>query len=1042
VAALAQLAGGWQGDPDDNPFARAVDQIRSQVPPSEPNTSDTPSRSVLPGGPESESAPLLSGTITDAETGEPIAGVTVRVSPQRGGRIHAMTTAADGTYQFSHVGADGAYRITLMAPDHVTPEEWRMTREVIELQTGGHVVKDYALERGCKVILTLLDEQGHPVPQANVYAAYALDDLGRGPKHPVRSDTTGQVSLGGLPQDEYLLMAAHRDYALAGQKIIFEEPGQVQAVTFVLPRGVDVVGVATCSDGLPAAGWIIHPQPQWWRSLFSWPRDDPIAEDGTFVLKHLVPGVHSLSVHIPVDGGSRGIWSTDVHLPPEDGVLELSIPKPSPHGRVSISGIVKYSSGEYGDYTWIMARSSAGHFGSTHLARGVRDFVLTDLVPGLYDLDVMMAGERHTFQNIKAPSQDVVLEVPLEPAVRFSAMVVDKTSRKPVTDFRFATTGESLWRLVRDPNGRFEVEGRGRESLRVTVRADGYDDAVVELRSSSEGPTVIELGIPYVLTGVVVDPAGRPVPGASVNYRCRRAAQEPPEGTFITETDVEGRFRVEDVPADTSYHWFVVRHPDYARCLTYIPMEQNGVTETRLVLHEGGAVEGYVYDQQGKRIPDTTIYFMDENHFPYWEENRARLGSVRTDADGFYHIDHMPEELCYAICGAVYRQFGTSCAAVVPKRGRTSRLDLGGLWKASGRLLKEGRPLADARVMVDYEAGYAGGFETHGMTDGQGRFTFWGVPTGLRRVYWGGEGSYSWARGWKTLGSFDFRRGVDLDLGDFEVTLAEVTVQWMTEDAATPLDRWSVALREYADQSFWGRIVGQPKLRTDDADPFVFSDVAAGVYEAVAQREGYPTIRTLFEITPGQESHHVVLSIPPGSATISGQVESGSSGPPPSLVLRRADERVVAQVQPDAQGHFEIQNLPPGSYAIGLASAAAGRTSALAQVILNPREHKTIRVPVEAREDQQQGYLVVLLVTEDGLPLATPHVWLERSGQVIKPHFSSDVGKSFAGPPGTYMLRAIHPACKDVHTTVEMESKQDRTIQEALKPVVITMMER
>jgi hypothetical protein len=1041
VAALAQLAGGWQGDPDENPFARAVDQIRSRVPPTEPNTGNVPSRSVLPAEVTPEPAPLLSGTITDAQTGRPIPGVTIRISPRGGGRAHDATSAEDGVYRFKTVGADGTYLIMFTAPDHITPEEWSMPREMVELRADGHVVKDYVLERGCKVILTLVDEQGRPVQQANVYAAYVSDEIGRGPKRPVRSDAAGRVSLGGLPQDEYLLTAAHPDYALAGQRITFEEPKQTKSVTFVLQRGIDVAGVAMCSDGLPAAGWVIQPQPQWWRSLFSWPRGDSIAEDGTFVLKHIVPGMHRLNIRISVVGGSRGIWSTDVNLPPEGGVLQLEIPKPSPFGRVSISGTVRFPGGENTDVVWIMARDNTGQSGGTFLDRWVRDFVLSDLTPGLYDIDVIAGSRWHTFKNIRAPSQRVVLEVPVQPVVRLSARVVDKTSRKPVTDFRFSLTNEPGWRQVRDPNGRFEIESRGQERPRVTVQADGYDETMAELRTDAQELTVIELGVPGVLAGVVVDPAGRPVEGASINYRYRRAAQEPPDGKFITNTDADGRFRVDDVPADTSGHWFVIRHPEYARCLTYVPMKQHEVTEARIVLHEGGAIEGYVHDWQGKPLRDTTIYVMDESHFPYWDENRARLGSAQTDADGFYRIDHMPEELCHVFCGAVYKQHGTSHASILPKRGRTSRLDLGGLWKASGRLLKDGAPVAHTRMMVDYQAGFSGGFETHTITDAQGAFTFWGVPTGLRRVYWGGEGSYSWARGWKALGSFDFRRGVDLDLGDFEVTAADVTVKLVREDESVPADRWSVTLQEYSDQSFWGRSVGPPAVRTGDADPFVFPGVSTGVYEAVAQREDYPPIRALFEVTAGQRTHHVVLSIPLGSASISGQMESGSSLPLPTLMLRRTDERVVVPVQPGVKGQFEVGNLPPGSYAVGLASAAAGRTSVLAQVTLDAREHKTVRVPVQTPQDPQ-GYLAVLLVTQAGLPLATPHVWLERSGQAIKPHFNSDIATSFAGEPGTYTLHAIHPGCQAVQTTVEMKSKQDQTIQEVLQPVVIIMTER
>jgi len=79
-------------------------------------------------------------------------------------------------------------------------------------------------------------------------------------------------------------------------------------------------------------------------------------------------------------------------------------------------------------------------------------------------------------------------------------------------------------------------------------------------------------------------------------------------------------------------------------------------------------------------------------------------------------------------------------------------------------------------------------------------------------------------------------------------------------------------------------------------------------------------------------------------------------------------------------------------------------------------------------------------VTERGLPLATPDVWLERDGQTIEPHFNTDDGKSFTGPPGTYTLHAQYPGYRSVRRTVEMKSRQDRTTQEIFRPLVVTMV--
>jgi hypothetical protein len=341
---------------------------------------------------------------------------------------------------------------------------------------------------------------------------------------------------------------------------------------------------------------------------------------------------------------------------------------------------------------------------------------------------------------------------------------------------------------------------------------------------------------------------------------------------------------------------------------------------------------------------------------------------------------------------------------------------------------------------VTYEAGVAQGFKAYTLTDASGRFAFRGMPTGQRQVYWAVPGGRNWDR-WIKLATVDFEQGVDLDLGDFEVTLTEVTVELAVEEPSVLLDGWEVVTQEYHDRHFRGRRVGQLQPRSDHLDPFVFANVPAGRYEAVASHEDYPAIREQFEVRPGQKSHNVAVTIPSGSGTLSGTLTSAQTEQQPALMLRSQDQRITAQVLPDADGRFAFSHLPPGDYTIGRASVAMSRTSRLAQVRLGPEEHKTIRIPVTPDDagHSDDGYLVVLVVTPEGLPLATPDVWLEQAGRIIEPHFNTDDGKSFTGEPGVYTLHAQYPGYRAVRATVEMKSDQDRTMQDILEPAVITM---
>jgi hypothetical protein len=1039
ITVLSRLADQWQGDPAENPFARAIQQIEARNRLREPNAPDRRQEPQSRVVPEAKPTYVLTGAITDAETGEPIKGVQVQVVPDGGGRVYRVTTDSNGVYGLDRVDKDGPHNVLLNAPDHITPAEWERPREILQLQTGGQVTRDYSLERGGKLVITAVDEKGRPVKGVNVYAAYVSDDMGRGPRRPSRSDANGVVTIGGLRLDTYLVMAAHPEFALAGQKVALEEPNQVKSLMLDLKKGVGVAGVATCSDGLPADGWSIEAKPLWWNSVYSWPYNDPVAEDGTFILKHIVPGPHRLGVFIPEKGGSRGIWSTDVNLPPENGVLDLKIPKPSPHGRVSISGTVKFIGGSYEQGFWIHAASAEGSFGSTYLYGGKRDFTITDLVPGLYDLDITIAGQRREFNNIKAPAEDLVLEVAVPRSLRVSGRVIDAWTRRPVTSFELREVGQQEYRRISDPNGAFEVQSYGPE-CRVQVRADGYGDKITDnLYRDSNEPVLVELGPPVSISGVVVDEAGRPIEGATVNYRYTRSANEQPDAKYITSTDADGRFTADNLSTDDSWRWFVFRHPDYARIIKMLEFSTDRGTEVKIVLSKGGTVEGRLYDWQGKPLANTTIYFMDESHFPYWKQNRARLGSVTTDGDGLYRIEHLPEELCYAFREDPDNQLGVVQAAVVPDRGRTRRLDIGGPWKATGRLLKDGQPVANTPLLVTYEAGIAQGFTAYTVSDSDGRFAFYGLPTGQRSVYWAMPGMRNWDR-WMTLGTFGFQEGVDLDLGDFDTSLAEVTVDLVMEDTAIPAEGWSVIVQVYDERYFRGRQAGLLKPRSDPAEPFVFSNISVGRHDALAQRQGYPTIRQPFEIKAGQSAGRVVVTVPAGSASISGKVTSGKVQQP-RLMLRSVDEQITAEVQVNPDGTFEVKNLPAGRYIFGHAFAALERTSTLAEVTLGPQEHKTITIDADRADAGRdaEGYLVVVVVTQEGIPLATPSVWLERAGRVIAPQFDTDDDKSFAGDPGPCVLHAEYPGYRPVQTTVELKSKQGRTTQDILAPLVITM---
>ncbi|MHC4743622.1 MAG: zf-HC2 domain-containing protein, partial [Planctomycetota bacterium] len=322
IEALSRLAEQWEGDEGENPFKRAIEEIRARLERQEtkPEPVEEQGQSEQLQG-EFEAEGVLSGFISDVNTGEPIKGVKV---------------------------------------EYITVEGWSETEEIVRLKREAEFVKHFELEYGGQINIRVVDEEGRPIKRAYFYAAYVSDDMGRGPKDSLGSDSEGVVFFGGLKAAEYWISAWHKDYAVAGKKVVIEEAREVKSVVFEMKKGIEIAGKAVCSDGLAAGGFGIEALPTWWHGSHS-PLDHRISEEGTFLLPHIVPGRHRIRFSIPRDDGSRVVWSIDVNLPPVDGFLELDIPKPSLHKRVSISGTVEYVGGETGSGVWLHAHSDAGN---------------------------------------------------------------------------------------------------------------------------------------------------------------------------------------------------------------------------------------------------------------------------------------------------------------------------------------------------------------------------------------------------------------------------------------------------------------------------------------------------------------------------------------------------------------------------------------------------------------------------------------------------------------------------------------------------------
>jgi len=744
-----------------------------------PPTPDSASSETVVPPFEFEPKGVLSGLITDTETGEPVVNAWVEIA---GGPSRRVQTDAHGFYSFDKVPQAGNLNVSVDALTHVGIQRGR-DNPAVNLSDDKQVVRHFQLPKACMVDVWVVDANGVAIADARVTVGSLLDDYGRAPGRFADRRTTdpnGYVLLGGIPSGtmDYLITAwhsvevgqeklapgryvRHSAYDYAPGKVVTQlpDPNVIPQVTIVLEDGVDVPGYAEYSDGAPAAGVRLIPRPAWWHSSYSL-HSLQTADDGTFTFKHITPGVYHIarSIRHSTGGGTvRGL--TQVQLPPADGEpLVIRIPEKSPGSLVAITGTITISGGKTPGFLRVEAYSQAGATAMiaqpTRAADGTTRFNLNKLAPGKYALEFIGDNiERKTLRDVAAPTSDLQVELVYAPKPTLTGAVLDATTGEPIQHFRARVRRrrclrglpyvlQNQWTHVDDTRGRFSLDTRGPGVYEVQVWAEGYAPRWSDPIDTDAGdPITISLSRGGTVTGVVVDEAGKAVAGAKVTPLSTACGVMPKTRAEFTSEDgvtetVNGVFTLKNLPPGVET--FKATHPDHAFGIVtdVVVHEGDTTTDVEIVLTEGATVEGYVYDEYAAPQAGRTLFFQnsrgygDSNYDDVW-----RLASVVTDSNGFYRVAHLPEEVCYVKRVDTSRALGVVRRAVVPRTGAVTRLDFGGTPIVAGSVVLKGQPQAKTKLWLSpADATEMRLLTSYAMTDEHGAFTFNGVAPGVYAI--------------------------------------------------------------------------------------------------------------------------------------------------------------------------------------------------------------------------------------------------------------------------------------------------------------------
>jgi hypothetical protein len=991
---------------------------------------------------EEDESPALHGTITD-EDGNPVTDATLELTGSQAvdnGGIQYFTTKTDenGRYRFEPVEASDDFRLQITSTAWVGLTDWR-TLPQLRLTPGEDVERAFQLQRACRVFLRTIDEAGQPVANVRILAASLAAERFRGGADRARTDKLGFAVVGGLApsETEYILATYHNDYAFAKLQLKLDDPDANVSHVLVLSKGVDVKGVAICSDGKPAAGWRVNAMPHWWR-FGSSPNGALIDENGAFTLPHVTPGDYDVSVSVPLGDGMsrRENVLTGVALPVPQ--LELKLRMPSPGSMAAIAGTITFVGGEPKESIMASASSEDGeHRANAMIRPGAREFRITPLPPGQYTLRFDSTEiEEARIDGVTAPAEDVEVELRVAGKPRLVGQAVRAGGGEPLSGLRIRVlkTGylrgpgyvqDPQWREIIDAQGRFEVDLVGPGVYQVVAIADGLaptrSDDVNTDRYQGELVT-LELSEGSSLSGKVVNEVGQPIDGARVIPLAHAGFAEAQRAGRITADEgsvetVDGEFTLEHLaPGQEALR---VVHPDYCFALVGdVTVGEDPTTLEPIVLTRGGSVQGRVFDIAGRPEAGVTLYFQDERGYGgIGDEEAGRFATAVTDREGRFEVHRLPEQLCHVVREDPWEAWGVVRHAVLPENGVTHTLDLGGDNAVTGQLLINGTPLAHTRIQLGGDSSNFGVFKAYAQTDGEGQFAFWGPAPGRRTLYYAAPNTRN---EWIKVRDVTIMPD-DSELGSIDLRTATLTVHVrMLSDA---IDAARVSLIQYDATWAHGDQAGVLALRTAVDDPWVFEQVPVGAYELLCGRPDNVTLRQRIDLGPDEPTPAVTVEWPPSGAALHGTVDVAALGDPGVLhtvKLWSKDQRFSTTLRL-RDGAYEVRELPAGDYY--LTDKDTRTAKPVIEFTLAEGEDRTLDLTADNWAPSPLGLGIVALhfLTDEGVPLPGPDVTLTGPGGTLQPHSSQEGRETFIGEPGQYTIVATFPGFERLERDVTIE---------------------
>ena len=484
----------------------------------------------------------VAGQVVDA-AGRPIAGAAVfRVLHLR--PAHEMAdelreeepetrTGADGRFVLSGLAAGTPLHLLVTAPDFLPA-----TARGIRPPTPQPLL--FRLEAGASLAGRVLDDEERPVPGAEIEIAWQPTVPGRelpaGPAvtKQTTADGDGRFAVPGLRAGVVVLAVDARGFVALRDVTATVPLPPGEEVTVRLERGATLEGRVVTTEGEPV------PETR----ILAGPAAGVADAEGRFRVEGLAPGPQLVEARHPHYGRRERQVSVEPGTNPVEFVFEAG---QEVSGRVvdragtPVAGAaVRLASTTARDLRRFAARADAGGA-----------FLLSPVGRGAYRLQATADGYADSaLEEVRVEAEPVAdLTVVLDPAGTIRGRVlgldaaelaqVEVEARRPIVGARAAEVGA---------DGSYRIEGLAAGSWLVVASLAGGQREVqarVPLGPGGEAARDLVFDGGLSLAGVVLY-RGTPLPDTLVSARGQARSVE-----RATTTDHEGRFRLEELEADT-----------------------------------------------------------------------------------------------------------------------------------------------------------------------------------------------------------------------------------------------------------------------------------------------------------------------------------------------------------------------------------------------------------------------------------------------------------------------------------------------------------